>query len=210
MISFNLFNLDVRKGSVKSINKFFLLTLLLAVINGCKTTQESTKSPNIKEREVFFANLDKALGNMDKENYEDAEKQLKALLETNPSSEQVRANLGLLFFIRKDYDTSERYLEPLAKSDTKMSQAFNLLGLISQHKQQFIKAKDFYERALEIAPKYSNAHYNLALLYEVYLQDNSKAAHHYREYLDSIPNEDKITLEWLTGIESVLAESKGG
>ena len=68
---------------------------------------------------------------------------------------------------------------------------------MEKYKQQ----KKHYKEAIENKNDYAIAHYNLALLYDIYFQDVAKAIPHYEKYMELINNEDKNTADWLEQIK---------
>ncbi|MFV9615434.1 MAG: tetratricopeptide repeat protein, partial [Gammaproteobacteria bacterium] len=80
-----------------------------------------------------------------------------------------------------------------------------LRGQLFVTKRKIHDAKKDYEKAIELKPDYSNAHYNLALLYDIYLQEMALAIKHYETYLSLIKKPDEATQEWVNHLKGVLA-----
>ena len=66
------------------------------------------------------------------------------------------------------------------------------------------EAKNDYLKAIQLKPDYINAQYNLALLYDIYLQDIKSAIQHYEIYLSLIDKPDEPTLEWVNHLKGTL------
>ena len=64
------------------------------------------------------------------------------------------------------------------------------------------EAEKHYKEAIKNKNDYAIAHYNIALLYDVYLQDIKSAIPHYERYMKLINNKDKSTADWLEQINS--------
>lgn len=60
--------------------------------------------------------------------------------------------------------------------------AWNQIGLIQVRAQQYKDAIKSYKRALTIAPGYEKSQFNLALVYDKYLDDPAEAMRHYKLY----------------------------
>ena len=82
-----------------------------------------------------------------------------------------------------------------------------MMGFIEKQKGNIVKARDYYLRAIEIKDNYALAHYNLALVYDIYIQDIPKAIGHYQKYLALIKRKDQKTAEW---VEQLKASMKKG
>ena len=62
-------------------------------------------------------------------------------------------------------------------------------------KKQFSEAEKYYKTAISINKNFALAHYNLALLYDIYFQDIKRAYAQYLKYLSLVPD-DKETQAW--------------
>ncbi len=80
-----------------------------------------------------------------------------------------------------------------------------LLPLVLFHKGKINDAKKDYIKAIELKPDYINAHYNLALLYDIYLQEITLAIKHYETYLSLLKKTDEATQEWVNHLRGTLA-----
>ena len=86
----------------------------------------------------------------------------------------------------------------------KQAQALNIRAQLYIKDGKIHKAKDDYIKAIKIKPDYINAQYNLALLYDIYLQEIELAITHYKIYLSLLKKTDVITKEWVTHLEGAL------
>lgn len=66
-------------------------------------------------------------------------------------------------------------------------------------------AKTAYLQALSLAPEHAITHYNLAVLYELYLGDASNALAHYRAYRSYAEQADPKVAAWIAVLERQLA-----
>lgn len=192
-----------------SILTFSILLLLLA---GCQTgtVPSSPQNPATKNEtqlnEKQNADYQLALLELDKKNYSKAQSLLLNLNKENPQLAGPLANLGLLHLMQQELGKAEAYLSRALELNSKMPEALNLMGLLSTHNRKIRDAESYYQLALKHKADYSNAHYNLALLYDVYLQNIEKAVQHYRQYLQLIDNTDEETKSWLEQLELTLKQ----
>jgi len=69
--------------------------------------------------------------------------------------------------------------------------------LIAVSRGKYKEAETHYLTAIKLDNKNASAHYNLALLYDVFYQDIRSAIPHYEQYLALINQEDEDTLNWV-------------
>lgn len=114
------------------------------------------------------------------------------------------ANLALIEF--RDQQP-QRALDLVTKSlelNPSSAQAHNLRAQIALHNGEINLALKHYRHAIEFDPQYAIAHYNLALLYDIYLRDVELALQHYQSYLAHHDEKDKETRDWAAHLQSML------
>ncbi|MDH5776653.1 MAG: tetratricopeptide repeat protein [Gammaproteobacteria bacterium] len=148
-----------------------------------------------------------ALTHLNNNKLDDARSLLKDFIDDHPSLAGPWANMGLIFIKEGKLDKATEALDKALKLNPKLAQAHNLRGYIENKKRNFLQAEKFYKAAIEINSSYSIAHYNLALLYDIYLQDIAKAVQHYKIYLKITENKDKKTMDWVQQLSSTLKKS---
>ena len=183
-------------------------------MTGCTTvsTQESapgkpagidTLSVSVEEEIGLYRQAITALNNSQ---LDYAETELKKIAKKRPEFSGPWINLALIDIRRKNMENAEKNLVKALERNPKMSQAFNALGFIELSRSNYIKAADNYRKAFTIKDDYAIAHYNYALLHDIYLQDIQVATRHYRRYLALTKNPDKITEDWVLELERELAK----
>jgi len=183
----------------------FLLLILL--LGGCisvppresspPTIKEENKSNQQPLEERFLTRYQIAITELNNNNLEEAKKYFLELIETQPEFAGPRANLALIYIKQRRYDKAEENIRLALEKNPNMAQALNIAGVIENRKGNITKAKKYYEKAISKKEDYALAHYNLALLYDVYLQNIRKAVDHYQRYLLLIDYEDKRTKVWV-------------
>lgn len=114
------------------------------------------------------------------------------------------ANLALINAKKGDVKEAQRYVEIALSKNPNMAQSWNLSGYLALQDGKIKSAQQHYQRAIEINPSYALAHYNLALLYDIYLQDVANAVQHYEQYLSHSTEKDQKTKDWLEGLKASL------
>jgi len=75
------------------------------------------------------------------------------------------------------------------------------MGIALRESGEFRKAEQAYKTALVIYPDFTDAHYNLAVLYDLYLNEPDEAIAHYRRFLDlGGGNSDEIQI-WIAALQ---------
>ena len=95
--------------------------------------------------------------------------------------------MGTLLAEAKRYPEAADLLLQSTQFWPQSAKAFNNLGEVYRRTQEAKKAEQAYLKALEINPKYADAHYNLGAFYDGLMRNPKKAAHHYRKYMELKP-----------------------
>ena len=82
--------------------------------------------------------------------------------------------------------------------------ALNQLGLLHRKNGNFLEAEATYLKAVTVSPDYALAHYNLGILYELYLQRLESALEHFEAY-QALVGEDKQVDKWIADLKRRLA-----
>jgi tetratricopeptide (TPR) repeat protein len=109
-----------------------------------------------------YFNLGVAYKNMKK--YQDAIEMFKKAMSLPPKMSHPHFYLADTYAAIEDYDNAiVHYLEGIKLLAT--PERYNNLGAAYFEKEQYDKAVESYQKALELHPRFSNAHYNLGLVY---------------------------------------------
>lgn len=149
-----------------------------------------------------------ALTSLYKKDYDDAEKQLRQLMNLRDDLGGPWANLALISYDRNQPDQARKYIDEALKRNPEQANAINLLGVLELDSGHIKKALEHFRKAVSLRPDYANAHYNLAYTYDIYLQDARNAADQYIQYLKLNKNQDKRTAEWLEQLMGYIKSSE--
>lgn len=111
---------------------------------------------------------------------------LEKISAAQPELAGPKLNLGIAYAnLGRDQQAME-YLNQAIKLRPQLAEdqaiAWNHIGLIQVRSKQYRDAIKSYNRALSIAPGYEKARFNLALLYDKYLNDPDEAVRQYKLY----------------------------
>lgn len=187
--------------------------LVLMVISACtqesvKTapgeTQSAEKTPTVvigaDDREQYQTGLT-AMENGD---IDKAESVFQDLIRGQPYMAGPYCNLALIQLKRNQYEESLKTIEKAITLSGSIPQAYNLRAQLYIHNGKIKDAEIDYLKALELDPNYATAHYNIALLYDIYYQDIQKAITHYEKYMSLLDRPDKPTADWINHLKGSL------
>lgn len=184
------------------------IVLLVLFLSGCAQHPQH-RSPDYKPSISLdnVVNFKKAVASLESNQTNKAEEVFKELINDNPEISGPWVNLGLIYFKKNQYSKSENAINNALRLNPHNPYALNLSGMLARRKGDIQLAHSLYAKAIKHKNDYAIAHYNLALLYDIYFQDISAASRHYRKYLSLINGNDKQTVDWLEQIKSTLKKS---
>lgn len=194
--------------SVKSVFFVFLLSGLLSLAS-CTSTAPKTAGidqPTSKAAldEKFRDDYDSALRDMSAKQYQRASSGLNRVMANNPGYLEGWCNLALAYLRSGDIPQAKQAADKAAQLQQRSAPLENLLGLISVEDGAYKTAEQHYIKAITLDPSFANAHYNLALLNDIFFQDIAKAVQHYERYLSLIRNADPDTEAWVVELKRNL------
>jgi tetratricopeptide (TPR) repeat protein len=174
-----------------------------------KQTEAVTRDPEQeKQAKLARSDFNRALSEMRKGNLDAAEARFKDLAMQYPALSGPIVNQAII--LRKKGKTQEAY-ELLQKSilqHGKNPRLLNELGILSRQLGKFKQAQVSYESAIRIDENYANAHYNLAVLADLYLHDANLALTQFEIYQNLIPEPDKKVGGWIKELQRRAARTQ--
>lgn len=162
---------------------FRLLAISLvstAFLSGCLSTPPAP--PSDEEQATWNG----AIKQMKRKRFSKAIPTLQKIAAAQPTLPGPQLNLGIAYAQLGRDEQALAYLNQALKLRPQLADdqanAWNQIGLIQLRGKQYKEAAKSYRRALQIAPGYSKAQFNLALLYDNYLNDPSEALRNYKLY----------------------------
>jgi len=195
-----------------------ILTIITLVASSCATdTSKSDKSISSlatgtvtskplsissSEREKYR----KAIAALDNGQLEQAKNIFSEISDANPSLAGPYTNIALIHYKNKKYVDSFKLTEKAIKLNPKQAEAYNLRGQLNIAAGKVHDAKKDYREAIKLKPDYANAQYNLALVYDIYLQEIELAIKHYEIYMSLLKSPDEPTKEWISHLKGTLKD----
>jgi S1-C subfamily serine protease len=111
--------------------------------------------------------------------------------------------MGTLLAEAKRYPEAADLLTQSIQAWPQSGKAHNNLGEVYRRMKETKKAEQAYLKALEVNPKYADAHFNIGTFYDSVLRNSQKAALHYKRYLELKPTSPEAVqvAQWLATIE---------
>jgi Flp pilus assembly protein TadD len=183
--------------------------MALALLAGCAGVQPSHPSPPADARmevpDDVLGRYASALHLMQDQRYDRAGEILEAVTRSRPDLPGPYVNLGIAYLHLDRLADAERSLTRALELDPdNAALVHNLLGVVYRKSGRFAEARRCYERALELDPGYADAHLNLGILLELYLQQPEAALEHYARYRQLGGADDARVNSWITDLKRRL------
>jgi len=147
---------------------------------------------------------ERGIAAMSVHDYSAARRIFAEFIRENPQMAGAYTNMALIHFENQAYEQALKLAERAIELNNRQSQAYNLRAQLLIINGAVLEARNDYLKAIELNPQYSNAHYNLALLYDLYLQDVKLALRHYEIYMSLIMQPDEATQNWIEHLNRTL------
>jgi len=194
----------------------FIFLILILLTNACSQSPilqddlEGVSSVNSSPQQLAdtdLTNYKSALYAMRDDNLELAESLLQSIIEDHPEIAGPYANLGIIYYKKESYKKALKILETALKLNPRNAYVHNILALTHQRLSHYPLAEKHFLLAINNKNDYAFAHYNIALLYDVFFHKIKDSISHYRLYLSLLKKNgasDKKTSDWLEQLENSM------
>ena len=191
------------------------VVLLAALASGCATPsggqrpdaplpKAATKAGAPAEAPVSPAlqqAYNQALAHVQAGRNKEAEQALLAMTKQSPELSGPYANLGVIYYRSGRTKEAIEALKRAIQVNPRRAVYYNELGIIYRKEGMFDDARRTYSKALDADPDYALAQLNIAILYDLYLQDPKQALPHYQRYQQLLPKADSVVAKWIIEIQ---------
>lgn len=140
--------------------------------------------------------------------YPQAEARLRLRLVKSPRDAVAWANLGLVLSETNRVDLAEKALRKAVDINVNFVAAHVRLAAVLKRQGKIQASLEFNKKAIEIDPRNTYAHYNLAILYDLYYEDPVNAYAHLTKYLAETEQDDKEAAVWLKQLRRMVEKQK--
>lgn len=130
-----------------------------------------------------------------------AEKYFLQITKDQPELPGPWANLAQIERQRGDIEAAGSILRRAVDANPDNCQALTSLGLMSREVGDFASAEGYYLDCLQRDADFADAHYNLGILYEIYLGRLPEALASYRTYQALTEKPDRRVAGWVMDLE---------
>ncbi len=195
-----------------NISLFLILFLLFSCSSTLRKNNPDSENFNnethvVKITSEVQSSYDTAIKYLKNNQIKKAQQLLVRLAKDNPGISGIHLNLALIYYRSFKFELSRQSLNKVLKISSKNSLAFNLSGTLYREAGKFKLAREAYLFALKLSPNYADAHLNIAILFDIYLESFKDAKQHYLSYLELNKGDNTKIKLWLQDLE--LRISKG-
>lgn len=135
-------------------------------------------------------------------NFDKAEPLLTAITEIDEHLSGPWVLLGRIAVEREQHDRAiEHFRQAIAINPLNVN-AYLPLAKRQREAGDFVRAQNTYAKALAVWRDFPEAHLNLAILYDIYLNDPLQAQQHMEAYQFLTPERDEQVAQWLKEIQA--------
>ena len=124
-----------------------------------------------------------------------------------PDFPAAYTNLAIIHAENGEEAAAEGRITDALMIDPRHAPTLNQLGMLLRRQGKFSEAEAAYLRAVEADSSYALAHYNLGVLYELYLQRLGDALVHFEKY-QSLNGGDKQVERWIADLKRRVAADR--
>jgi len=198
--------------SARSNNRLRTLTCLLLsaaalFLSGCAGNPATTSNTGSTDTAVQVAANDlqpdfqQALIQMQAEQWHAARDTLQHITEQNPTLSGPWVNLGIARTKLGDQPGAESAFKRALDTNSRNVEAYNQLGMLYRRTGRFDQARSIYDEALRVEADNATVHWNLAILYDRYLEDPRKSLQHYEQYQQLTGSTDAQLVTWIAALQ---------
>ncbi len=192
------------------IFNLYIFAAILFLLSSCQTNEKPIKQAS--------RTADVELNTTELKAYQEALEAIKAgraeaaipvlikIVGAHPDHVAAQINLANSYLMAKKIQDAENALSHVLTIKPTVAEALNLQGLIDVEKGEYNKAEKNYLSAIQQKQNYAFAHYNLALLYDVFYQTPDQALPHYERYLELGGEGDKYTRNWVAELKQKISK----
>lgn len=194
----------------------FLLLISLLVLSGCVNNIRRAEPINIvlpkKESIHVYISAEvedkytAAIQFLKYNKPENARLILENIEKNNPGISGVHLNLALIYYASNKFKLARQQVDKALLLSPKNIIAYNLSGTLFRKQGKYKLARSAYATAIKISPDYADAHLNMAILFDIYLQYWEDAKLHYSTYLTLGHADDKQVKLWLQDVNMRLSK----
>lgn len=153
------------------------------------------------KKESVLAYID-AQRAFDKKKFDVAEVSLRKIIADDSKLSGPWVMLGDIASKQEDYVTAKSHYQEAIRINKDNVNAYLRLALAQRELGEFLPAQNTYADALSVWPDFPEAHLNLAILYDIYLNHPIRAQAHLEAYQFLTNENDEKVAKWLEEVQA--------
>ena len=160
--------------------------------------------------ESVQARFDAGLQDMNAQAWSDALREMEALWHEHPQYSGPALNVALIHQRQSRPELAEQWFQRSLQSNQANLDAHNAFAVFLREQGRYDEAREQYQAALAIAPEHAATHFNLGILYDLYLGEKASAVDHFSRYQELTAGESREVAGWIADLQRQLAQSHPG
>jgi Tfp pilus assembly protein PilF len=153
------------------------------------------------------ARFDAGLQDMNAQAWSDALREMEALWHDYPEYSGPALNAALIHQRQSRPDLAEQWFQRSLQANQANLDAHNAFAVFLREQGRYEEAREQYQAALAIAPEHADTHFNLGILYDLYLGEKASAVDHFSRYQELTAGESRQVAGWIADLQRQLAQS---
>ncbi len=184
---------------------------LLVTLAACHASapKPPTATPAAAEVPAAAQTLfDSAVAAQREQHWDQAEQQLKQLVEKYPQLSGPHLNLALLYAQTQRPQLAEAEFKQTLQVNPNNIEAYDQYGIWLRGQTRMQEAEAIYLQALALAPDRAETHLNLGILYDLYMGKLPQALAQYQRYLALSGDEKSPVHGWVVDLQRRLKSAQ--
>lgn len=195
------------------LRTLMLLPVVLGLLSACSAPsglfqdwqdieppQEASTDSRKQINPKIQAQFDSALLAAQGADFEAALAEMASLWQSDQSLSGAALNSALINAKQNRGEAAQEWFLRAIKSNPTSPTIRSEYGVFLRQQGRFGEAQQQYQAALQGAPQHAVTHYNLAILYDLYMGDKSKALEHFLIYQSLSEEEDRQVKGWIADL----------
>ncbi len=182
------------------LRNIFLVAVSTVLLNACLATapEKTNTTPVAPQAQAAYQ---RAIMAMKAGQTKRAFHLFNSINKKYPKFAGPQLNIGLIYLKKNRLSKAEAAFKRAIQINRDNAVGYNLLGVAYRRSGKFVEAKEAYQKALSKNSKYANAHLNLGILYDLYLDDLKRALYHYEQYQQFSTRADTKVAKWILDLK---------
>ncbi|PLW68061.1 tetratricopeptide repeat protein [Pseudohalioglobus lutimaris] len=150
--------------------------------------------------------FERGLQDMEQQLWDEALAAMETLWRDYPEYSGPALNAALIYQRKAMPEQSEQWFRRALESNPSNLDARNAFAVFLREQGRYVEAEEQYQAALVTAAEHAATHYNLAILYDLYLGEKASALDHFSRYQELTAGESRQVTGWIADLQRQLAQ----